>query len=62
MLILYASETGTSEDVALSFKRMARRLNISCQLLSMDKYHIVSIHPHHLLLSVLLYIYIVLYM
>lgn len=41
-LILYATETGTSEDSANKIARQCRRIYMSCRVLNLDSYSLAS--------------------
>ncbi|KAF7330350.1 NADPH-dependent diflavin oxidoreductase 1 [Mycena venus] len=53
VLILYATETGTSQDVAERLARQCRRIHFTCRVLSTDKYSLSDLISETLVLFVI---------
>ncbi|KAJ6448883.1 riboflavin synthase domain-like protein [Mycena sanguinolenta] len=52
LLILYATETGTAQDVAERIARQCRRIHVTCRVLSTDKYSLSDLISETLVLFV----------
>ncbi|KAJ7220021.1 hypothetical protein GGX14DRAFT_432806 [Mycena pura] len=52
VLILYATETGTAQDVAERLARLCRRIHFSCRVFSTDKYSLSDLISEPLILFV----------
>jgi sulfite reductase alpha subunit-like flavoprotein len=48
LLILYATETGNSQDCADYIARQCRRIAFRCRVVSMDKYSLVRAQTEYL--------------
>ncbi|KAJ7914880.1 hypothetical protein B0H13DRAFT_2232043 [Mycena leptocephala] len=53
VLILYATETGTAQDVAERLARQCRRIHFTCRVLSTDKYSLSDLISETLVLFVI---------
>ncbi|KAJ7242750.1 riboflavin synthase domain-like protein [Mycena haematopus] len=53
VLILYATETGTAQDVAERLARQCRRIHVTCRVLSTDKYSLSDLISETLVLFVI---------
>ncbi|KAJ7178852.1 hypothetical protein C8R43DRAFT_472390 [Mycena crocata] len=53
ILILYATETGTAQDVAERLARQCRRIHLECRVLSTDKYSLSDLISETLVLFVI---------
>ncbi|KAJ7352489.1 riboflavin synthase domain-like protein [Mycena albidolilacea] len=53
VLILYATETGTAQDVAERLARQCRRIHLTCRVLSTDKYSLSDLISEPLVLFVI---------